>query len=146
VKKKKITKVLLLICLLVCFISCKKEDVTQPSSDPFEKWASYNIHNYSVDQTRSCFCINGGEKIRLVIKSDTIYSATKLSDGTILLPGSYSVYRSVTSLFGYIKSSKDSMVIRYNEKYGYPEYLDINPQLHPVDGGALYETVNLQIQ
>jgi hypothetical protein len=30
--------------------------------------------------------------------------------------------------------------VRYNEEYGYPEYLDIAPQQHPVDGGFSYET------
>jgi len=48
-------------------------------------------------------------------------------------------------LFGIIKNPNgDSLVVRYNSIYGFPEYLDINPQQHPVDGGALYETSNLR--
>jgi hypothetical protein len=112
----------------------------------FGRWRSYGLHNYTIDQTRSCFCSNGGEKMRLLVKSDTVNSVVRLSDGVVLAYGSFPAYWSVESLFAYIKSSKDSMVVRYNDTYGFPEYLDISPQFHPVDGGALYETTNLQIQ
>jgi len=134
------------ICILLSFASCKKEATTQPPNDPYERWRSYGVHTYTVDQTRNCYCPNGGEKMRLFIKSDTVSSVVRLSDGTALAYGSFPAYWSVDSMFTYLKSSKDSMVVRYNDKYGFPEYLDINPQLHPVDGGALYETSNLQIQ
>ena len=50
------------------------------------------------------------------------------------------------SLFAIIRNSKGhSLIVRYNVQYGYPEYLDVNLQVHPVDGGYLYETSNLQI-
>jgi hypothetical protein len=134
------------ICILLSCASCKKEATTQPPNDPFERWRSYGIHNYTIDQTRSCFCPNGGEKMWLFVKSDTVNSVIRLSDGTVLAYGSFPAYWSVESLFSYIKLSTDSMVVRYNDKYGFPEYLDISPERHPVDAGALYETINLQIQ
>ena len=90
-----------------------------------------------------CFCLNAGELVHITVRSDTISSVIKISDTSIV---TYPIYFTVDSLFGIIRNSKfDSLVIRYNKKYGYPEYLDINPQLHPVDGGVLYETSNLQI-
>jgi hypothetical protein len=139
-------KPLFYFCILLSFTSCKKEAITQPPNDPFERWRSHGLHNYTIDQTRSCFCPNGGEKMRLSVKSDTVNSVVRLSDGIVLEYGSFPAYWSVESLFAYIKSSKDSMVVRYNDTYGFPEYLDISPQFHPVDGGVLYETTNLQIQ
>jgi hypothetical protein len=55
-------------------------------------------------------------------------------------------YLTVDSLFSIIRTRPgDSIVVTYNETYGYPEKLDINPQQHPVDGGVLFETSNLQI-
>lgn len=81
--------------------------------------------------------------MRVTVRSDTISSVIRISDTSVV---AYPFYFTVDSLFGIIRNSKtDSLVIRYNKQYGYPEYLDINPQLHPVDGGVLYKTSNLQI-
>jgi hypothetical protein len=52
----------------------------------------------------------------------------------------------VDSLFGIIRrGGTDSLVVTSHETYGYQETQDINPQLHPVDGGVLYIHSNLQI-
>lgn len=133
---------LLLLLLLGC-ISCKKETVTEiPAPSPYQLWRSQNIHDYSMDQVRTCYCGDGGVVVRLTVKSDSIFSITKVSDGSIVTSP---YYYTVDSLFGMIHNPKgDSLVIKYNAKFGYPEYLDINPQWHPVDGGVLYETTNLK--
>ena len=139
-------KTIVLIFLVLLFsTSCKKEQTLEPvNQTPYELWRSKNLHNYSISQIRSCFCPDAGEIVRITVRSDTIFSVVKLSDTTIVTSP---VYFTVDSLFGIIKNSKtDSLVIRYNAIYGFPEYLDINPQWHPMDGGVLYETSNLQIQ
>ncbi len=82
--------------------------------------------------------------MRITVRNDTVASAVRISDSTVMLA---SFYRSIDSLFAIVKNPHgDSLVVRYNSQYGYPEYLDINPQLHPVDGGILYETSNLRAQ
>ena len=82
--------------------------------------------------------------MKITVRSDTIYSVRRVSDNSKVV---HPYYFSVDSLFGIFRNSEDdSLVIRYNLKYGFPEYLDINPQLHPIDGGVLYETSNLIIQ
>ncbi|MFA6979106.1 MAG: DUF6174 domain-containing protein [Ignavibacteriaceae bacterium] len=133
---------ILLLLLLGC-TSCKKESVSEVlPQTPYESWRSQNLHNYSIDQVRTCFCPDGGVVVRLTVKSDLIFSITKVSDGS-LVTSPY--YYTVDSLFGIINNPKgDSLVIKYNAKYGFPEYLDINPQQHPVDGGVLIESSNLQ--
>jgi len=135
----------LFFLVLLLSASCKKENVTEPDlTTAYELWRSKNIHNYSVDQIRSCFCPDAGKTVRITVQSDTIFSVINISDNTLL---SNPYYFSVDSLFGLInKSMNDSLVIEYNADFGYPEFLDINPQLHPVDGGVLYETFNLQIR
>jgi hypothetical protein len=131
--------------LIVYCVACKKEQVSQPiQQSPYEQWRSLNLHNYTIDQSRSCFCPHGGELMRVTVRSDTIAIVIRISDTSIV---TYPFYITVDSLFGLIRNSNsDSLVIRYNAQYEYPEYLDVNPQLHPVDGGFLYETSNLQIQ
>jgi hypothetical protein len=137
-----INKAALIILLLLSF-SCDSDNVTGSSDDEyFQLWKSHNIHNYTIDQIRSCFCPLGGVPVRVTVRSDTVYSTIRISDNEVIT--NYH-YLSIDSLFGIIRNLKeDSLVVKYNTHYGYPEYLDINPQLHPVDGGVLYETSNLQ--
>lgn len=131
---------------LFAVAACKKETSTGPIVEPYERWQSFGIHNYSIDQVRSCYCINGGIPMRLTVRSDTVVSVVRISDGAALTSSESQPYWSIEKLFANAKSLKDSMVIRYNDEYGYPEYLDINPAGHPVDAGALYQTSNLQIR
>ena len=137
-------KIYLFGFLLLCCPACKNEQVSRPEQlTYYEQWRSHNLHNYTIDQSRSCYCPHASELVRITVRSDTIASVIRVSDLSIV---TYPFYLSIDSLFGIIRNSKtDSLVVRYNTKYGYPEYLDVNPQLHPMDGGYLYETSNLQI-
>jgi hypothetical protein len=111
---------------------------------PYEKWQSRTFHDYTIDQKRTCFCPNAGELVRITVHSDTVAQVIRVADTSVV---TYPFYFTVDSLFAMIRNAKtDSLVIRYNGQYGYPEYLDVNPQQHPVDGGFLYETSNLQVE
>ncbi|MDP3148209.1 MAG: DUF6174 domain-containing protein [Ignavibacteria bacterium] len=136
-------KIFLILLTLLSFTSCKKELVSQVQPQtPYELWRSQNLHDYSIDQVRTCYCPDGGVVVRVTVRSDTIFSLTKVADGS-LVTSPY--YFTVDSLFGMIEYGNfDSLVVRYNSIYGYPEFLDLNPQWHPVDGGVLYETTNLK--
>jgi hypothetical protein len=138
-------KVFLIFLILLFCTSCKKEQVSEPvKQTPYELWRSKNLHNYSINQIRSCFCPDADEVVSITVRSDTIFSVVKFSDTTIVTSP---IYCTVDSLFGIIKNSKtDSLEIRYNAIYGFPEFLDINPQWHPMDGGVLYETSNLKVR
>jgi hypothetical protein len=129
---------------LMCFAGCKNEQSSQPAQQtPYEKWQSQNIHDYTIDQKRSCYCPQGGELVRITVRSDTVAQAIRVSDTVVV---TYPFYLTIDSLFAIIRNSRtDSLVIRYNNQYGYPEYLDVNPQLHPVDSGFLYESSNLHV-
>ncbi len=112
----------------------------------YDLWRSYSIHDYTIVQTRNCFCINGGEKMIVTVQSDTIFSVSKISDSAIIPKSYFKEYLTIDSLFGVIQHSKfDSIVVAYDPEFGYPVKLDINPQLHPIDGGIMYETSNLKI-
>lgn len=131
--------------LLFILIGCKEQTNEPVSLNPYEKWRSFNIHNYRIEQIRSCYCINGGQKMKVTVQSDTVFLVLRLSDSTLIPYPTSKQYLSIDSLFGIIQYAKsDSLVYTFNSEYGFPDKLDINPQLHPVDGGALYETYNLQ--
>jgi len=82
--------------------------------------------------------------MKITVRSDSIFSVMRLSDSAIIPFPTSKQYLPVDSLFGIIRNSKtDSLIVTYDAMYGYPNSLDINPQLHPVDGGVLFETSNL---
>lgn len=134
--------------ILFSFIGCK-EQTNEPEpiyGTNYELWRSYNIHNYSIEQTRLCFCGYAGEGMKITVHSDTLSSVIKLSDSTILPTENAKFYLTIDSLFGLIQQGAyDSIDVSYNAKYGYPEKVDVDPQLQEVDGGVLYETYNLVI-
>ena len=140
-------KNIFLIAILIFIIAGCDEQTNLPLSfAPYEVWQSYNLHNYTIEQIRSCYCINGGQRMKVTVRSDSVYSVMRLSDSAIMTRSISKLYLPIDSLFKIIRNSKtDSLVITYDSKYGYPNKLDINPQLHPVDGGVMYETSNLQI-
>ncbi len=82
--------------------------------------------------------------MKVVVRSGAIVSVSRVSDGILLSQQESRLYLTVDSMFSLIRSpGPDSLVVSYNSQYGYPESLDINPQLHPVDGGVLYLSSNL---
>lgn len=138
---------LLLLALFFLLAGCKDDGTSPASSLPaYEKWMSYHMQDYTIDQRRICFCIESGQTMRLVVRSGAIVSVTRLSNSIPLDSAASSWYLTVDSLFAIIQHpGQDSLVVQYNAQYGYPEILDVNPQLHPVDGGVRYEASNLQV-
>lgn len=138
-------KIFLLILVLILFVSCGKDNISEQNPEtPYELWKSLDIHNYTIDQSYMCFCVGAGELVRVTVNSDTVFSANQISDDELLKPSNF---LSVNQLFKIIENNEnDSLVIKYNSQFGYPEFLDVNPQQHPVDGGILYETSNLLIK
>jgi hypothetical protein len=139
-------RIKILIVIVSCILfSCEELTNIPYSATSYELWRSYNIHDYTIEQVRYCFCPDAGEKVKVTVRSDSVYAVMRLSDSAIIPYPTSKLYLSVDSLFGVIQNSKgDSLVVTYDSKYGYPNKLDINPQLHPVDGGVMYETSNLQ--
>lgn len=125
------------------------QSCSSPSSDgtidPWNQWRAAGVHTYTIDQTRYCFCGDGGQTVRITVDHDTIASVIRMSDGTPVNSPERNRYLTVDSLFGIIHSNAhDSVVVRYNPRFGFPESLDLDPQLHPVDGGVLYVSTNLR--
>lgn len=125
---------------------CEELTNTTDYSTHYIQWRSNNIHDYTIEQARYCFCPNGGLKVQVTVRADSVFSVMRLSDSMIIPYPNSERYVSIDSLFSIIENNEtDSLVVEYDSIYGYPTKLDINPQLHPVDGGVLYETSNLKI-
>lgn len=127
--------------LVLSLVGCITDQTLAPPIDPLEKWNALGVHNYTIDQVRVCFCGTSGDTVRLTIKADTIFSGTRLANGAAVTGPTLHSYRSITELFTILKTTHpDSVVVSYNAESGYPEALDLYPQLHPVDGGVTYLT------
>ena len=140
-------KVITAIAIFLFIFSVCKEDINGPALlTHYEQWLSFNIHNYKIEQVRTCFCINGGERMDITVLADTVFSVVRISDETVIPYPASKHYLTIDSLFRTIQNHlSDSLVVTYDPQYGYPSKLDINPQLHPVDGGQLFQTSNLQV-
>ncbi|MFA6542694.1 MAG: DUF6174 domain-containing protein [Bacteroidota bacterium] len=135
-----------IIALIGTLAACSDHGSEPLPADPYRRWLSYKIHDYTIDQVRECFCIDGGATMRVTVRGDTVAQVVRLSDSSLVSPKTASWYLPIDSLFGIIRNpSADSIVVEYDEHYGYPRVLDINPQQHPVDGGVLYRIVNFQV-
>ena len=131
--------------LLLLLLGCSEHGFQPLPRDPYERWKFFNLHTYTIDQALLCYCPGRGETMRIAIRADTILSVTRVSDSSAVSFPMSTYYYSVDALFGIIQHpGTDSLVVTYNETYGYPETLDINPQAHPYDGGVLIRTSNLR--
>ncbi len=141
------TSRILLGILLLSYIGCRDQGPALPQGvDPYLQWKSHALTDYTIDQYRMCFCADGGITMRVVVRGGTVYSVTRLSDSVQLSPPASSRYLSVDSLFAIIRRpGSDSLFVTYDAQFGYPDFVDINPQLHPIDGGVSYRTLNLRI-
>ncbi len=132
--------------LFLLLTGCKDHSSSPGPGNPYEQWRTLAVHDYTIDQVRECYCFERGRAMTLTVRADTIASMVYASDGTAAPAYALPWYRTIDSLFAIIRNNaSDSLVIVYNEEFGYPETLDINPQLHPVDGGVLYRTTNLRL-
>jgi hypothetical protein len=128
------------LLLVLGSAGCEENHATRPS-DPYQRWRSYGLHDYTIHQKLSCFCVTGGQSMEITVRSDTIANIVRLSDSTALAKNLWPAYRTIESLFSIIATTgSDSVVVTYDGHYGFPSSLDHYPQLHPVDGGVLYET------
>jgi len=136
---------ILLLLSIILLTGCDDAADAPAPSAPYERWKSQNLHSYSMEQVRACFCIDGGTRMKVIVKQDTVFSVMRLSDSTMLSYPQTRTYLPIDSLFSIIRNpGSDSLVVEYHPDLGYPIKLDINPQQHPVDGGVLYETSALQ--
>jgi hypothetical protein len=136
-----------LVVFFIALTGCTDMSSGNLPGDPYERWKMANLHNYTIDQMLVCFCADGGETVRITVQADSIASLFRLSDSSNIPFPESRRYLTADSLFAIIKHpGSDSLVTAYNAIYGYPEKLDINPQMHPVDGGVLYQSSNLQVR
>ncbi len=112
-----------------------------------ERWEQSGFDSYEITQTRNCYCILGGQPVRLRVWQDTLRSATNLIDSAAVMPDLLEAYLSVDQLFDFIETIDPAQVARYEVSYdslfGYPTsfYVDYSTQVADEEIG--YECTDL---
>lgn len=99
------------------------------------KPASYDPANCIIEQSRNCFCMHGGELVRLTVRNDSIVSGIFTEDNCQLTPEELNTYLTINDLFSFIETVRNShpaeLDVDYDSLYGYPchVYVDFNREL-----------------
>lgn len=135
-----------LVSLFITLPACSDEGVSPVNLEHRMLWESLGIHHYSFDQQRQCFCSNGGRRVQVVVRADTIASISSID--TLQPPVQSGSYLTVDSLFGFIEWARAfsgaKIEISYNERYGYPERIFFDPLPNAVDDEIAYITSNFR--
>jgi hypothetical protein len=109
----------LVLFAIVLFSGCAKND-NSVNNLPFD---------YSIEQTRDCFCPQGGQPVRLFIVSDTIADAVWIATNEHLTPVEWQRFRSIKGLYNEIAYWDSSSVFQvsasYDSVYHYPTLVSI---------------------
>ncbi|HEY9165811.1 MAG TPA: DUF6174 domain-containing protein [Candidatus Kryptonia bacterium] len=114
------------------------------------KDATVNVkpgYDYSIDQTRLCFCPGSGDSARIYVVADTIFGAISLSDNTPLTISQRTRFRTIKGLLDEMARCDTSIFnieVRYDSVYGFPAWLSIYPKLSSglYDASLAYSTHN----
>ena len=101
-----------------------------------------DFYDYSIEQQMGCFCPQGGQWVRLLVRADTIANAINISTGSNLTYEQWRPYRTISGLFDEI-SLRDTSVyevrVEIDSTYNYPSFVYFNPK--PIVHGDTVLTV-----
>jgi hypothetical protein len=113
-------------------------------TDPAKRWDAYAIADYSMLQARDCFCIDGGKKFLVTVKSGNITSIVDPTDGSVLARDRWGAYKTIPDLFALVQSIDPAKVaslqVSYDARYGYPLRVFVDPSSQIADEEYGYET------
>ena len=140
------SKLITLILSAAIFFSCSDLGSEVDHSnipDAFSRWHAYNLQDYSLKQSLTCFCINGGVSVTVVVKNNQIINVVETS-GIPVPQNQWQFYKTVDQLFDIAKSINPDSVARFSIdfdlKYGYPKWLYVDPNSQMADEEYGYQT------
>lgn len=105
--------------------------------DPRARWQAYQLRSYVFEQQRSCFCVNGGATCLVYVSNDKVTDVVRKSDGHSLFTEFGCLYKTANQLLDLADSLKQvsvaRLVIEYDEKFGFPKYIYVDPSFQIAD-------------
>ena len=106
-------------------------------ADPATRWEAYAIEDYSLLQSRTCFCVDGGKQVLVTVRSGNISSVVDPADGSILAADRRGAFMTIPGLFALVKSIDTTKVaslqVSYDPRYGYPLRVFVDPSSQIAD-------------
>ena len=135
------------VMLMAASFSCNDigiDDDHSTISDPLSRWHAYRITSYSLKQSLTCFCVGGGVTMRVVVKDNRIVNVLEIATGNSIPQNRREYYKTVDELFtiaqGINPDSVAHFVIEYDQKYGLPTTLYVDPDEGVADEEFGYQT------
>jgi hypothetical protein len=144
---------LLLLSIPLVSLACTDAGTSGPDplradhssiADPVARWQAYGLVNYSLVQSRDCFCVDGGKKYLVTIRAGKIASVADAAGGGPLGVEKWGDFKTVPDLFALVASIDTSAVaslqVTYDPRYGYPSRVYVDPSAQIADEQYGYET------
>lgn len=113
-------------------------------TDPELRWEAYAIQDYAILQARTCFCVDGGKKFLVTVRSGIIESVVDPTDGSVLAADRWGGFKTIPDLFALAKSidttTVASLQVSYDPRYGYPLRVFVDPSAQIADEEYGFET------
>jgi hypothetical protein len=115
--------------------------------DPHERWLAYHLTSYVLEQQVSCFCPHGADVCEVYVRNNQIIDVVRKSDGSSIFAQAGYQYKTAEELFALASSinpdSVASLVIQYDERFGFPKYIAIDFEVYLADEEVAYSTRNV---
>lgn len=94
------------------------------------RWNANGSTDYDMVSRALCFCILGGQEVRVTVRGGRVTSLVVVSSGQVIDPAQYSQYATVERLFDVIEDAIDREAVRlevtYDNRFGYPVRFQID--------------------
>ncbi len=117
-------------------------------ADPLLRWEAYALEDYSMLQSRTCFCIDGGRSFLISVRSGRIAGVVDPADGSVLAQDRWGAFMTIPDLFALVRSIDTtniaSLQVSYDARYGYPVRVFVDPSPRIADEEYGFETAIVQ--
>ncbi|MCG2589503.1 DUF6174 domain-containing protein [Rhodohalobacter sulfatireducens] len=113
-------------------------------------WKEQSVENYSFEFSKFCYCGGLFNPSIIVVKTDTIHAVLDPETGEplrdpqtdeLVFPMYSESFRTINELFDIIENARqkaDKLIVEYNKKTGYPEYIEIDFIKEAIDDEVTY--------
>lgn len=122
-----------------------------PGGDAFLPWFCWTVSrpaSYTVVEQRFCFCLRGDTAALVTVRNGAITEVANSATQAPLPREQWAAYKTIDELFAMIsryRSDEEARVeARYDDVYGYPRWLSVDPIRNAVDDEFIYVCEDLR--
>ncbi|MBR9975475.1 MAG: amino acid permease [Bacteroidetes bacterium] len=140
-----------LLAVALALGACNDDGASAPPPDPLaqarSQWEAMGFDSYEITQRRNCFCVLGGQDVRLLVLRDSLVRGVNLADSSALAPEQLQWYYTIDGLFDFIAGfdpvAAAHYEIRFDSTFAYPAHFWIDPSEQIADEEIGYDCFDL---